>query len=141
MIVSEGIFIDTSPFIYLVENNPHYYSRVSDFLVEEYAENKLAFYTSTITLAEFLVKPKIANNLQAIKLFNETLEKLNIIVLDINRDIAELSAQLRSQYQFLKSLDAIQLASAINSNCSLLFTNDKVFKRIPEIKTILVDEI
>jgi predicted nucleic acid-binding protein len=141
MIVSESIFIDTAPFIYLVENNPTYYSRVSNFLIEEFSEKKSIFATSTITLAEFFVKPKLSNDTKTIDVFNSTIKELNISVFDLTKEIAEQSAELRAKYKFLKSFDSIQLATALHFNCSMLFSNDKVFKKINDIKTILVDEI
>lgn len=141
MPVSESIFIDTAPFIYLVENNPIYYSRVYNFIIEEFSEKKSFLSTSTITLAEFYVRPKLLNDTKIITVFKDTLRELNISIFDLTKEIAEQSAELRAKYGFLKSFDSIQLATALHFNCSVFFSNDKVFKKINDIKTILVDEI
>jgi uncharacterized protein len=141
MIVAESIFIDTCPFIYLTENNPTYSAKVSNYLVEEFVDKKSIFTTSTITLAEFFVKPKLLNDTKTVQVFNATIKDLNITVFDLTKEIAEQPAELRAKYSFLKSFDAIQLATAIHYNCTVFFSNDKVFKRINDIKTILVDEI
>ncbi len=110
-------------------------------LTEEYSIKESSFITSTRTLAEFFVKPKLHNDLKTIKVFNTTLNDLNIFVADLSKEIAEHSADLRAKYKFLKGFDAIQLATALHCRCTLFFTNDKIFKRTNDINPILVDEI
>jgi len=139
MIVSERIFIDTAPFIYLTENNPIYYPIVSHYINEQFSINESFLFTSTMTVAEFLVKPKLHADKKTIEIFYSTLANLNVFVSDITREIAEKSADVRAKYGFLKAVDSVQLAVALTLNCTVLFTNDKVFKRVKEINVVLVD--
>ena len=139
MIVSERIFIDTAPFIYLTENNPIYYPIVSHYINEQFSINESFLFTSTMTVAEFLVKPKLHADNKTIEIFYSTLANLNVFVSDITREIAEKSADVRAKYGFLKAVDSVQLAVALTLNCTVLFTNDKVFKRVKEINVVLVD--
>jgi predicted nucleic acid-binding protein len=141
MIVSNRIFIDTAPFIYLIENHPNHYSKVSKFITDEYATNEASLVTSTITLAEFFVKPKLHSDTKTIHAFNTALTNLNVFVSSLSKEIAEHSAELRAKYRFLKGFDAVQLATALHNKCNLLFTNDKVFKRTGVINSILVDDL
>jgi len=141
MIVSERIFIDTAPFIYLTENNPIYYPIVSHYINQQFSINESFLFTSTMTVAEFLVKPKLYADNKTIEIFYSTLANLNVFVSDITREIAEKSADVRAKYGFLKAVDSVQLAVALTLNCTVLFTNDKVFKRVKEINIVLVDDL
>lgn len=49
-------FIDTSPFIYLIENNPHFVNQVKDFIIDA-VNNNDELITSVITVMEFGVAP------------------------------------------------------------------------------------
>ncbi|MBR1615756.1 MAG: hypothetical protein IJ673_09795 [Treponema sp.] len=59
--MAERIFIDTNPLIYLLDNISPYQITVRNFFIEKKQRNA-EFYTSTITDAEFFVKP-FANDL------------------------------------------------------------------------------
>ncbi len=45
------------------------------------------------------------------------------------RDAGE-AYELRAKYQFLKGMDAFQLAIAINENCDQFVTNDKKLEKV-----------
>ena len=53
-----------------------------------------------------------------IEKFRNKLREHKFIVFDITEHIAELSADLRAKYLFLKNFDALQLATAISSGCT-----------------------
>lgn len=50
------IFLDTNPIIYFLENEQPYAGVVRDFLADAIMD-EAEFYTSTITDAEYLVRP------------------------------------------------------------------------------------
>ncbi len=54
--------------------------------------------------------------------------------------VADMAAQLRAEYR-LKTPDAIQAATAIQSKVSLLPTNDPIFQGGQELKTLVLDEL
>ena len=141
MIGSEKIFFDTAPFIYLVENHPKYSQAVTDFIVDQLYLYEAFFFTSSITLAEFYVKPKKNNDLAVIEKFKNKLKEFNFTVFDITSTIAEFSGDLRAKYDFLKTLDSIQLATAICFGCNTFFTNDKKLKSIQEINIVLIEDL
>lgn len=141
MIGSEKVFFDTSPFIYLIENHPKYSQSVTDFIVDQMYLHETLFFTSSISLAEFFVKPKKNNDLAVIEKFKSKLKEFNFTIFDITSAIAELSADLRVKYDFLKTIDSLQLATAICFGCNKFFTNDKRLKSIQEINIVLIDEL
>jgi predicted nucleic acid-binding protein len=132
--------LDTSPVIYLIENNPSFYSVISSYLTNAIIK-ETTILTSVITIAEFGVKPKISNNLNLIEDMEKMLSVLQVRVIDINREIAEFSTSLRAKYGSLKSFDALQLACAISSNCTTFVTNDKRLKSVTEINIITMDNL
>lgn len=131
MIEFDSVFFDTSPFIYLIENNSKYSSVVADFIADQ-SIKEILLTTSVITISEFQVNPKKLNNLKPIEDLNRLIDKLSIQVFDITIEIAELSASLRAKYNFLKGIDAFQLATALNHSCKLFISNDFKLKKIEE---------
>lgn len=136
----DSVFFDTSPFIYLIENNPKYFSEVSTYIVDQRAsENFLT--TSVLTISEFGVNPKKTNNLKPLEDFERVIEQFDFRILDVTPKIANLSSTLRAKYTFLKSIDALQLACAIDSSCNTFLTNDFKLKKIEEIEILLVEDL
>ncbi len=137
---SNSIFLDTSPIIYLIENNQRYYSKVSRFLVDSII-TEMTFSTSVISIAEFGVKPKKIGKLELINEMEQLLSSLQVKVADVTIEIANLASTLRARYEFLKGIDSLQLAVAINLNCNLFLTNDKALKQVSEMKVLTIDDL
>ena len=140
MTESDSVFLDTAPIIYLIENNPSYYSTISSYLANS-IKNDVPILTSVISISEFGVNPKRLNKLELIEDMEQMLAMLQVKVVDINLEMAEISSSLRAKYQSLKSFDALQLAAAISSNCNLFITNDKRLKTITEINVRTMDDL
>jgi predicted nucleic acid-binding protein len=127
-----NIFVDTAPVIYLVERNPAFVDKVSNFLAESIQTNK-NLVTSVLTISEIAIKPFKTSRPQLLSQFDKTIKSLFYVYL-ISWEVAELSAKLRAQYRSLKAIDSLQLASAIHYNCECFLTNDwqlKMVKNIP----------
>ena len=134
------IFVDTAPFIYLIENNPEFGEKVKSYISEMLREGGI-LKTSVITLMEFGVKPMKEDRLDVIIKFEELLEKLNIEIIDIDKEIATESYKLRAKYEFLKGMDALQIGTAIKNECMKFVTNDKKLSKIKEIEIVLITDL
>lgn len=66
---------------------------------------------------------------------------MDIEIKSIDKTIAEKAAQIRAEYKFFKTMDALQLATACLSECDLFLTNDKQLKQFKEINCITVVEL
>ena len=134
------IFIDTAPFIYLLEDNPLYSQQVrkyiSDCFMAEYD-----FYTSLLTVAEYCVVPYRLNCQEKIEYFEQFILDVNIQLIELTKEIAQLSSQIRAKYSAIKMIDALQIATAITENCSAFLTNDKQLQQIQEINCILIENL
>jgi predicted nucleic acid-binding protein len=60
--------------------------------------------------------------------------------LSIDDRVAVSAAELRARYN-LRLIDSFQTAVAIHSACDALLTNDSAFRRINEVRAILIDDL
>ncbi len=134
------IFIDTAPFIYLIENHPVFASKMKT-LITDAIVNGEEIITSVVTISEFGVKPTKENRSDIIKKFEELLTRLDVEILVIDQSAAKKAYELRAKYQFLKGMDAFQLALSINEKCGRFITNDRKLKRVTEINVDTMDDL
>ncbi len=133
------MFFDTAPLIYLVEKNDFFYEKCKNILAL-CIKNRTKIYTSTITVTEFGVIPYREGKTQVINDFEKLLTFAKFNIENITYNIAEIGYKLRAKYQFLKTPDALQLATAIYHNCNKFITNDRKLKQISEIEIVLITE-
>jgi predicted nucleic acid-binding protein len=133
------LFIDSPPIIYLIEGNQTFIEKVADFF-EQSVKQDVNLYTSALTVAEIYIKPIKLKRTDLVAKFDKLLKTV-LEVKSITWDIAELSATLRSRYTSLKAVDALQIACAIQTNCTGFVTNDRRLKFIKEIPILLVKDL
>lgn len=136
----KSIFIDTAPVIYYIEAHPEF-GPLTKEVVSAVQSGSLTAFSSVITLTEVLPKPIESGDEKLAKKFSEFLKHgKNLVVLEISEKIAERAGKLRGYYPYLRTVDAIQIACAIDAGADAFLTNDKKLKQINEIKIlILVD--
>ncbi|OZH55375.1 twitching motility protein PilT [Hydrocoleum sp. CS-953] len=134
------IFLDSAPIIYYVESNPNYFLIIDE--VFNYIEShSIAVITSPITLAECLILPTRQKNLSGQQQFINILTSQDTInFVDINSEIALIAADIRVRYN-LKLPDALQIATAIHSNCDAFLTNDLQLKKVSELSILVISEL
>src|ERR1700685_2180428 len=133
--MSRGFF-DTNLFIYLVDDQGERSDRVKSILARMF-ERRGQLLSSTITLAEVLVKPLAMGDTAWAERYEKMLDTPGVSVLPFDRSCARAYARLRSDPS-LKAPDAIQLACASNARCDLFITNDDRLSRriVPGIQFI-----
>jgi len=134
------VFVDTAPFIYYLENNPHYKDSIKKFFTKCLKEN-IQVVTSAITIEEYLVFPYSSGKIEFADNFKRFLEYMNVEVVDINSTIAEQGAKIRGQYRNFKSMDALQIATAIVSECDMFFTNDRQLRQEQELPCMTMEDL
>ena len=137
------VFIDTAPFIYLIEKNevnPQYFDKVKKFFDYGY-QNDIEFVTSVITVEEYLVFPYRINGKEYIEIFEKLMEIFAFKIVSIDESIAKKAAKIRAEYKAFKPMDALQLSVAYTTKCDLFLTNDKQLKQFKEVKCVTVDEL
>lgn len=128
-------------FIYHFEKNP-FYSTLVDKIFSSITSGKSYGITSTITITETLSASN--QKIQAVgsraAFIERFMEMKNLQIKEVNLSIAKQAAVLRSLYR-LKLGDAIQLATAVNSQSKLFVTNDIIFRRVKELKIMILDDL
>ena len=134
------LFLDTAPIIYYVENHPNYYE-LTQVIFDGIDEGLLLGVTSPISLSECLVYPYKLGLIALAQDFIYLIvdgENINFVLID--EDIGNLAAQMRARYN-LSLTDALQIATAIQSNCDAFLTNDLQFKKVRELSILVVSEL
>lgn len=133
------LFLDTAPVIYLIERNPRFFDTVQEIFVA-LEQGDIQVVTSPITLAECLVGAYQANQPQAASSFTRYLTQANVEFVETTAAIADQAAKLRVQHKLVLA-DAIQLATALQSQCQGFLTNDIELKRVTGIQILVVDRL
>jgi predicted nucleic acid-binding protein len=134
------LFLDTSPFIYLVERHPAYLE-VCRTVFERIDRGDITGISSVITLTEVLPVPIRDNNHRVEKAYRDILiGSRNFSLIVIDSDIAQHAAHLRAQYR-LRAPDALQLAAALAAGCDAFLTNDRGLIRVTEVKILIVSDL
>lgn len=132
--------IEAAPFIYFVEQHATYVERVRA-VFQRVARGELEIVTSTITLAEVLVLPMQHGYTQYEREYRDMLLNTEHIgVVPVSPEIAILASRLRATYR-LRTPDAIHVATAIDTGCDALLTNDRALLRVTELPVLVVDDL
>lgn len=134
------VFVDTAPLIYYLENSSLYMDSVKKFF-EKCLKEKIQIVTSAVTIEEYLVFPYKSGKMEFADNFKKFMEYMNIEVVNIDWDIAELGAKIRGEYKEFKAMDALQIATAVASGCDMFFTNDKQLRQEKELPCMTMDDL
>ena len=132
--------LDTSPFIYYVEDSA-LYSELCDQFFQQIDEGKIEGVTSTLTLTEALILPLRNQEFEKVQLYRTFLGSTpGIRLVPVDFQIANKAADLRVRYN-LKTPDALQVATALMAGCEAFLTNDKGLRRVTELRVLVLDDL
>lgn len=135
-----SIFIDTAPIIYYIEAHPQFGPLVKE-VVNASQSGNLNLYSSVITLVEVLPKPIERGDEKLARKFAEFLKHgRNLTMIEISEGTAEVAGRLRGRFPFLKTVDAIQLASALEIGAEAFITNDMKLQQFNELKVLILKD-
>lgn len=140
IITGKLVAFDTAPLIYYIEANPDYI-KVADELFDSIDQGRTLGTTSMLTLLEVLVRPLRDGRFDLADTYRELLtNSANVTLHVINEAVAVRAAKLRGKYEWLRTPDAIQIATAIEHRAEILVTNDERWKRVTELEIIVLSE-
>jgi len=130
------IFWDTNLFIYLWEDFGAL-SRTVEELRAKMLRRGDQLLTSTLTVAEILVKPREAGDAELCRKYEEAISSAALLI-PLDLKVAKIYAEIRRDRR-LRASDVIQLASAASAAADLFVTNDDRLqdKQIPGIQFIV----
>jgi predicted nucleic acid-binding protein len=132
------LFLDTAPVVYFVEQNPEFIAKVEPIF--DRLDLDIVGVVSAVTLAECLVFPIKRGLTDLEQAFEEIFDSDRVEFIVTDREIAKLTAEIRSKYNF-QLPDSIQIATAIVSGCDAFLTNDIALKKVTEIRAIVVGKL
>ena len=98
-------------------------------------------FIAASALAECLVGPA-RRSLKAIELVRTLIDRLPIVVVDLNAEIATQAAVLRARHRTLKLPDALVIATAATSSADQLITTDRRWPTDKAMKlTVAIERI
>jgi len=128
------VCLDTSVFIYFIEEDKRYIDIVSQ-IFEAIDVGIFTAVTSGITLLETLVIPLRNKDVTLALQYEQLLsESRGLTLLDLDRNLLCKASALRADLN-IKTPDALQIAAAKQEKCTAFVTNDR---RLPKIAGLAV---
>jgi predicted nucleic acid-binding protein len=140
MIDFERTFLDSSFFIYHIEDDPRFAATTAKYALNALAKERM-LCTSVVSVMEFSTKPLAIARHDLLDKFKDFLREFKITACEIDLVCANKATQLRAKYNGLKGLDAFQIATAIEQRCDAFLTNDTRLKRIKEVNVVLINDL
>ncbi|MBN1964723.1 MAG: type II toxin-antitoxin system VapC family toxin [Anaerolineae bacterium] len=132
--------VETAPLIYLVERHPVYVARMRS-IMREIDTGTLAGVTSVVTLTEVLTMPLKTGRPDIAQAYrNILIDSRHFTLVAVDVAIAEHAAELRARHN-LRTPDALQVATALQTGCDAFLTNDLGIKRVDEVRVLILDEL
>ena len=133
------IGLDTSIFIYHLEDHPRY-SSLTEVIFDALEKGTIRGITSYLTLLEILTKPKADGLFQVARDYEYYLTTFpNLTFFDMGLDVARKASDIRAGAR-IKTPDAIQIATAIVHGATAFLTNDRIFEKVKEIDVLILDK-
>ena len=133
------IFLDTAPVIYYIQKNEKYFEKVKQIFIA-LRMSKVQFVSSDITTAEACVYPYRLGRQEWLDKFNDFVREAPVEIIHTSDEIAHRTAQIRAQYPSFKTMDAIQIATALVGGCDGFLTNDKRLRQFGELPCLTIDD-
>jgi predicted nucleic acid-binding protein len=137
--VGSNVYIDTPVLIYTLENHSDFYPLLKS-LWAKFENNQVSIATSELIITEALVSPLRSGNIVLIANYEQLIFHAGINLIPIERSILVAATKLRVKYK-LKTPDAIHAATALSINCNRFITNDKGFRNIAGLPTLILSEL
>lgn len=135
-----SVFIDTAPIIYYIQAHPEFGPLAREVVIA-LESGSLTAYSSVLTLTEVLIKPVAINDVALTQKFVQFIKHAkHLILIEISEGIAETAGNLRGRYSFLKTIDALQVAAALDVEADAFLTNDAKLRQIKELRVILLKD-
>lgn len=130
------VAIDTSIFIYFIEDHPVYAPALVS-LFDAIDAGRVSAVTSGVTLLEVLVAPLRAGNVALAERYEDVVTRSRgLRIVELDRPLLRVAAHLRARYSTVRTPDALQLAAALSAGCSTFLTNDRDLPALPGLEVL-----
>ena len=133
------VYIDASCFIYTMERIEPYRSLLEPMW--QYAQDgNISIVSGHILVTETLVKPIRDANPDIEAQYRAMFESGAVRLLDAPYSVFDDAARIRAETR-LKTPDALHAATALSVGCTLFITNDRDFRRVPNLPVVILDDL
>ena len=134
-LTKSSIYLDACIAIYLVEESSTFADKLETVLA---ANPDAEFCISALTEMECLINPLREQNEPMIQKFENWFQTTK--VLSIESQVFRKAAQLRADFNSLKTPDALHLPTALHHNCDEFRTNDNRLNSVSPsfVKNVLI---
>jgi predicted nucleic acid-binding protein len=138
LIAGKAVAFDSAPVIYYLEEHPSYLT-VADEFFDALDRGQARGITSALTLMEVLVRPIREGRLDLAERYRRLLTRaVGVALYPIDERACERAAQLRADHLWLRTPDALQVATALEHGANVMVTNDDRWRRLTEIPIIVL---
>lgn len=135
-----SVYLDSAPVIYYLDDIAPYNDIVQREIIDR-VSSWTRFVSSTILNTEYLVYPLRTAMYEKVAAFDEFKTMLRLEMPFVTDEISYRAALLRAKYRGLKGMDALHIATALQSRCDVFVTNDKQLSQVAEIPVLLLDSM
>lgn len=136
---SSLVYVDAQVIIYSVEKFVNYFPTLEPMWLKLKA-GEIRLVTSELTLLETLVMPLRQADTALVQTYEQLLSGTDIQLISISQQLLREAATLRASVN-LKTPDAIHATTALSANCAFFLTNDRAFRNVPKLSTIILDDV
>ncbi len=137
---SGPVYADAQIFIYSVEKHPTY-APVLRPLWEAVSRGVFEVVSSELTLLETLIGPMKQGDALLEADYENLYLSPGIRLLPITLPILRVGARHRAHLGRLRTPDALHAATAGSCACTLFLTNDAVFRHVPGLPVVILDDV
>lgn len=131
---------DSAPLIYYLEQHPKYFP-LGDNLFDSVRQRLALGITSILKLVKVLMMPIRQGRHALGEDDRRLLTRTRVITLfSIDQAIFERAARLLAQNSWLRTPDALQLATALEHRADLIVTNDSRWKQVKDIQVVVLSD-
>ncbi len=140
LIAGKTVAFDSAPVIYYLEEHPSYLILADEFF-DALDRGQARGITSALTLMEVLVRPIRDGRLDLAERYRRLLTRsIGVSLYPIDERACERAAQLRADHPWLRTPDALQVATALEHGANAMVTNDDSWRRLTEIPVIVLKD-
>lgn len=139
-IAGQRIYLDANIFIYAMEEIAPW-AQSTCRLLEAIDAGRCTAVTSELTIAECLVKPFELGRSDVVETYLDLLRSRGALTIaPISREILVAAAEARAAHG-LKLPDAVHVATALNTQCAFMITNDRALANVPFVQTAPLSDL
>ena len=139
-LLGKRVYLDANVFLYALNAVPPF-KGLTEELFKAGDAGSLSIWTSELSIAEVLVTPFRKGDRSAERECRLLLHSDGVKLTAVTQRILEEAARIRAVVRALHLPDAIHLATAIQSGCDFMLTNDQHFRAAKAVPVMMLSEM